>query len=146
MKAARKKAPNILLHGSRVGNIQVLQPQKQTDGNLAIYATNDKRFALAMIHGSGKTIAVGYSTDLKTNKQQFYLKELKKEAFKELKQPGYIYRIKGEGFQQSEMKNEWKGETKTQVLQKEKIQNIYKALKETDTALLPYEEEKCVAI
>lgn len=89
----------VLYHGSKVGNLSVLKPTYHSlPQKEVVFASSDIRFALAMIYGSGEEIDVGYSTDLSTGKQSFYLQEQRPNAFQLLRAPGYVYEVGSIGF------------------------------------------------
>ncbi|HMO02605.1 MAG TPA: hypothetical protein PKD37_03700 [Oligoflexia bacterium] len=90
-----------LYHGSPVADLKVLKPNPHNAVNkkAVVFATTDIRFALAMIHGTGEEIAVGYFFNKKTNEEQMYIHELQPGKLKLLEAPGYIYQVNSEGFQ-----------------------------------------------
>ncbi len=51
-------------------------PHNGVDGEPVVFATPDILFALAMIHGTGNELAVGYFVDLETRKEEMYIDEL----------------------------------------------------------------------
>ena len=67
-----------LYHGSRVPDLKDLTPMPHgvVGERSVVFATPDIRFALAMIHGVGDEIRVGYFVDTKTQEEEMYIAEL----------------------------------------------------------------------
>lgn len=80
----------ILYHGSKVAGIKILKPfsHNAIGGEVAVFATTDKKFAMAMIHGTGNELAVGYFVDQQTHKERMYIDELRPGKLDLLNAPG----------------------------------------------------------
>lgn len=89
-----------LYHGSKVANLKALKPfpHNGVNGSSVVFATPDVRFALAMIHGTGDELAVGYFVDQESHKEEMYIDELVPHAFNLLKSPGVLYEVSDSGF------------------------------------------------
>ena len=128
-----------LYHGSTASDVEWLRPNtnKAVEGKKVIFATSDRRFALTMIHGTDKTIAVGYEIDTKTGEQVLYIKELKEGALKTLEQPGYIYEVSSKGFYKTsqQMLNEWVCDTPVKVIKHIYVENVLATLKKTTVCI-----------
>lgn len=95
-----KAKQKILYHGSRIGGIQCLEPFPSTlvGGESVVFATTDRYFALAMIHGTGSEIGVGYSIDIRTDEREMCIQELQPGNFSLLHAPGFLYEVDGDCF------------------------------------------------
>ena len=100
-KENQANQPNILYHGSKLGGLKTLIPHQHSfslpDAKV-VFATNDVRFALAMIHGSGRQLAVGYYSKDSSSNLQMYIDELEEGNFQLLNKPGWIYLVDPSGF------------------------------------------------
>ena len=88
-----------LYHGSKTAGIKMLWPQKSNlFTNKVVFATPDIRFALAMIHGAGESIDIGYFSSSQTAKKQMYINELQAGSLRLLQQAGCLYLVAAAGF------------------------------------------------
>lgn len=88
-----------LYHGSKTAGIKILRPQKSNLlAHEVVFATPDIRFALAMIHGTGESIDIGYFSSSKTKKKQMYINELQPGSLHLLQQAGSLYLVAAAGF------------------------------------------------
>lgn len=89
-----------LYHGSKIGGIKYLKPHKYgiVDNKNVVFATDDIRFALAMIYGTGDEIAVGYFVNQDTREEEMYIDELQKGKLKLLDNKGFVYEVESAGF------------------------------------------------
>lgn len=90
----------MLYHGSKKSGIKTLKPfpHNGVDGESVVFATPDIRFAMAMIHGTGDELAVGYFVDQETHKEEMYIDELTPNALQILSAPGILYTLDDAGF------------------------------------------------
>ena len=105
-----------------------------------VFATPDIRFALAMIHGAGDEIRVGYFVDTKTHEEEMYIAELQPDKLKILKSPGYIYEISANGFYYDPVLShiELIKDTETGVVRMTRIENVFSELKKYSISFIPY--------
>ncbi len=83
-----------LYHGSKIANLKVLEPGRSAlFSDKVVFATPDIRFALAMIHGSGHELAVGYFGKTRPGEKEMYIDELQPNKLELLNQPGYLYEV-----------------------------------------------------
>ena len=126
----------MLYHGSKTPNIKTLSPFPHSivHNEKVVFATNDLRFALAMIHGTSKEIDVGHEVNTETGEDKMYMKELTPNAFNMISKPGILYTLEDSGFindprlSRSEMisKNEAK------IIDEKYFENILEELKKYD--------------
>lgn len=132
----------MLYHGSKTAGIKTLKPfpHNGVDGELVVFATPDIRFALAMIHGTGNELAVGYFVDQETHKEEMYIDELVPGAFDLLKAPGIIYTIEDHGFNSDSRLShlELVSKTETPVISEKHIPDILAELKKHDIHFVSY--------
>ncbi len=134
----------MLYHGSKIKGLKILTPfpHNGVNGESVVFASTDIRFALAMIHGTGDELAVGYFVNQETHHEHMYIDELVPHAFELLKAPGTLYELEDSGFigdsQLSHVELISKKETK--VISEKYIENIFDALKKFDISFVNYEE------
>lgn len=111
------------------------------DGESVVFATLDIRFALAMIHGTGNELAVGYVVDQKTGKEEMYIDELVPDAFKLLANPGILYTLTDSGFISDPRLShlELVSTKETSVSSETHVNNILDELKNYDIRFVLYE-------
>lgn len=132
----------MLYHGSKIAGIKTLKPSPHNgvDGEAVVFATSDIRFAMAMIHGTGDELAVGYFVDQKTHKEEMYIDELVPNAFKLLESSGTIYTLEDTGFvpdpRLSHLELVSKSETPT--LSEVQCENIFAELKKHEINFISY--------
>ncbi len=120
----------MLYHGSKTPNIKTLTPFPHTivNNEKVVFATEDIRFALAMIHGTSKEIDVGYIND------KMYIKENIPNAFNIISQPGIIYTLEDSGFMHDNRltKQELISKNEAKVMNEKYYENIFDELKKFD--------------
>ncbi len=133
----------MLYHGSKTPGIKNLKPfpHNGVDGESVVFATPDMRFALAMIHGTGNELAVGYFVDQETHKEQMYIDELAPNAFGLLENVGILYTLEDTGFvSDSRLSHlELISKTETPVISEKLYPNILEELKKHDIHFIKYE-------
>ncbi len=132
-----------LYHGSKIAGIKTLKPfpHKGVNGESVVFATPDIRFAMAMIHGTGDELAVGYFVDQDTHQEEMYIDELVPNAFQLLAAPGIVYTIEDSGFVSDQRLShlELVSRAETKVLSEKKIDNILAELKKFDINFVEYD-------
>ncbi len=122
----------VLYHGSKVPNIKVLEPQAHVvcKGRKVVFATDNRNYALAMIHATGNELAVSYAVNSKTDKIKIYIDELQIGKLKLLENVGYLYEVEKEHFEPSpeKLKGEFVSYDTVTILSEIKIDNIAKEL------------------
>lgn len=133
-----------LFHGSKTGNIKVLEPKPHgaVNGESVVFATKDKRFALAMIYGTGNQLAFDYEVNQETGDTKVYLDEIEKDALKLLEQPGYLYTVPEQTFVNDSrlIPEELVSKEPVAVINIEYVPNILQQLKREDLIIVPYEQ------
>lgn len=126
----------MLYHGSKTSNIKTLTPFPHTivDNEEVVFATDDIRFAFAMIHGTSKEIDVGYIND------QMYIKENIPNAFNIISQPGIIYTLEDSGFIHDNRltRKELISKNETKVIDEKYYKNILEELKKFDIEFMVF--------
>ncbi len=134
----------MLYHGSKIAGIKTLKPfpHNAVDGESVVFATYDIRFALAMIHGNGDELAIGYFEDLKTKEKQMYIDELIPNAFQLLEKPGVIYTLDDTGFAHDNRlcQEELISKTETNIISEKYIDNIFTELQKFDINFVKYDK------
>ncbi len=133
----------MLYHGSKTAGIEVVKPfpHNGVDGESVVFATSDSRFALAMIHGTGNQLAVGYFTDRESRKEEMYIDELVPGAFMLLEEPGILYTLEDTGFVSDPRlgHRELISKCETPVISESPHSNILTELKKHDIRFVSYE-------
>ncbi len=134
-----------LYHGSTKADIKVLKPfpHNAVNGEAVVFATSDKRFAIAMIHGTGNELAVGYFVDQETHKEEMYIDELQEGKLSLLSAPGILYEVIGDDFISDPRLShvEFISKTETPVIKEVYVENILEELKkDISLTLVPYEK------
>lgn len=134
-----------LYHGTTRTGIKILKPfpHNVIDGESVVFATSDRRFALAMIHGTGNELAVGYFIDQETHKEEMYINELQEGALALLNASGVLYEIVGENFIADPRLShvEFVSKVETPVMREMYVENILEELKkDAYPTIVPYEE------
>ena len=126
-----------------MGGIKILKPfpHNGVDGESVVFATPDIRFALAMIHGTGNELAVGYFVDQETHKEEMYIDELVPDAFKLLEAPGIVYTLEDTGFMSDPRLShlELISKKETPVITETAYPNILAELKKFEINFIQYE-------
>jgi hypothetical protein len=144
---ALKGGQKYYYHGSQklIENYLEPKPSKVLEGDEAVFATNTKWLALIFIaHTTDSDIEIGFIDNIP------YIMEQYPEAFnKFLNTGGYIYYVDPELFKSDTrlgmQQHEFISDNKVPIIKKEEIENIYKALKETEVNFISYEEkENCL--
>lgn len=134
----------MLFHGSKVEGIKVLEPRPHgaVHGESVVFATKDRRFALAMIYGTGEQLAFDYEINKETGETKVYLDEIKKGALRLLEQPGYLYTIPEKGFVSDPrlIPEELISREPVHINSVEFFPNILDQLKKEDLTVVPYEQ------
>lgn len=132
-----------LYHGSKTAGIESLKPfpHNGVDGESVVFATPDIRFALAMIHGTGDELAVGYFVDQETHKEEMYVDELVPNAFNLLEAPGILYTLEDTGFVPDARLShlELISKSETPVVSETSYSNILAELKKHNINFVGYE-------
>ena len=136
---------NILFHGSKIGGIKVFEPKPHfiNKEKPIVFATHDRNYALAMIHGTGDELAVSYAINPETGKREMYIDELQEGALNILEQVGYIYEVNAEHFSQSPegLEGEYVSYSPVPTLSETKVANIADALKHQEMVhMVKYED------
>ena len=130
---------NVLYHGSRNSNIKILEPKPYPSVSLrpVVFASDDKTYAVAMIFGTGKDLAVSFAKN-----GEMYIDELSPNKLGALNNPGYLYTVGKEGFVKSPegLEGEYVCYHTTPVLIEEKIANVKAFLEKSGAKLIAYEE------
>ena len=132
-----------LYHGSKTAGIKMLQPQKSNlFADKVVFATPDIRFALAMIHGTGKSMDIGYFSSSKTEKKQMYINELQPGSLRLLQQAGCLYLVAAAGFvPDKNLAHSERIKLSPVRVQKElRITNILHALEQYDLEIVKYDD------
>jgi hypothetical protein len=126
----------MLYHGSKTPHIKTLKPfpHNIVNNEEVVFATNDIRFALAMIHGTSKEIDAGHEVNQNTGEDKMYIKELIPSAFNIISKPGIIYTLEDSGFINDPRlsRNELISTKDTKVLEEKYYENILTELKNLD--------------
>ncbi len=126
-------------HGSRVGNIQTFKPtpHKAVDGRGVVFATADKRYAIAMIYGTGDELAVSFSDN-----GEMYVDKLQEGKLALLNNAGFLYELDGSYFEESpeKLEGELVSYSEVPTLKEEKIENIRQSLVSLGVHLVPYDQ------
>lgn len=136
---------NILYHGSKTPDIAEFKTfaHNGVDGEEVVFATSDKRFALAMIHGTGNQLAVGYFVDIKTGKEEMYIDELEESALELLNAPGILYEVPADDFISDERLShvEFIAKKPVKVISELFIPNLLEELKKDNSiSMVPYNQ------
>ena len=130
------KLRGMMYHGSNVSNIKALKPNyNHLVGREVVFATPNYEYALAMgIDSSNDDLEIGYING------KFTIAEVYEGAFELLKQPVYMYKVKGKGFHQHPRlpEMEYIIETPVPVQGAKRISNAYQELKRIGTTFIPY--------
>ena len=121
----------------------MLLPQKSGLFNgKVVFATPDIRFALAMIHGTGEEIAVGYYNSRKIEKKQMYIDELQPDSLQLFQQSGCLYLVAAAGFVPDKRlaHSEYINRNPVRVLEKFRITNILDELAKYDVNIVEYDD------
>ena len=133
---------NILYHGSRIPNIDVLKPNPNyaVNDDSVVFATPDIRLALAMIYGRGEKLSIGYHTNTHTKKRQMYVNEAEPNTLHLLDAPGYIYEVDSIGFRGNDglMDEELIKYSHTEIIAVTKIENILEELLSHNVSIAEY--------
>lgn len=134
-----------LYHGTTQAGIKMLKPfpHNAINGEPVVFATSDRRFALAMIYGTGNELAVGYFVDRETHKEEMYIDELREGKLSLLNAPGILYEVAGENFVSDPRLShvEFVSKVETPVINEIHIENILEELKkDASLTIVPYEE------
>lgn len=134
----------MLFHGSRIKDIKVLEPKPHgaVNGESVVFATKDRRFALAMIYGTGEQLAFDYEINRETGNTKVYLDEIDKGALQLLEQPGYLYTVAGEDFSSDSrlIPEELISREHVKVIDVEYFPNVLEQLKKEDLIIVPYDQ------
>ncbi len=118
-------------------------PHNAIDGEFVVFATSDRRFALAMIHGTGNELAVGYFVDQETHKEEMYIDELQEGKLALLNAPGILYEVAGDNFISDPRLShvEFVSKIENPVIKEIHVENILEELKkDASLTLVPYEK------
>ncbi len=134
-----------LYHGTVLASLKTLKPfpHNAIDGESAVFATSDRRFALAMIHGTGDELAVGYFVDQETHKEEMYIDELQEGKLSLLNAPGILYEVAEDNFISDPRLShvELISRVDTPVLNEIRVENILEELKkDASLMIVTYEE------
>lgn len=133
-----------LFHGSKIENVKVLEPKPHgaVGGEAVVFATKDRRFALAMIYGTGDQLAFDYEINKGTGTTKVYLNEIKEGALNLLKQPGYLYLVSEQDFVSDSrlIPEELIAKDPVKVINVEYFPDILEQLKKEDLTIVPYEQ------
>lgn len=132
-----------LYHGSRVPGLVLLRPFPHhiVGGEAVVFATEDIRFAIAMIHGTGNELSVTYNENKNTGRRQLFVDELRPGRLRLLEQPGYLYEISMEGFEPDVrlLPEELVAKHAVQVLSEITIGDVRTELENLGAQLVPYD-------
>ncbi len=140
-------AKKILYHGSKIADIDTLEPRRHFlfPNKAVVFATTDMRFALAMIYGSDHDFEIGY---LRKDKEEpkMYIRELQPGKLQLLSQPGWLYCVDGTGFAADSRlaHTERISSYNVRVLQTTRINNIYEQLREYDINIVDYNQAAAI--
>ncbi len=114
-----------LLHGSRfLVDRLTPHPSRVIDGELAVFATNERWLALAFIPKAD--VGIGTINGVP------FITENKEGAFADMKVPGYIYSVSGKEFRQDirlgMYKNEFITDDPVNIIHTEVIDDAFEAL------------------
>jgi len=134
-----------LYHGTTRAGIKILKPfsHNGVNGEPVVFATSDRRFALAMIHGTGNELAVGYFVDQETHKEEMYIDELQEGKLSLLNAPGVLYEVAGDNFISDPRLShvEFVSKIEIPVTNEVYIENILEELKkDASLRIVPYEK------
>ncbi len=130
---------NILYHGSKhCYSVLYTSASEIINNEMVVFATNKRWLALCFITKfKDSDIKIGYVNDVP------FIEELKEGAFEIFKTSGYIHTVSANGFKIDKrlgMKSvEFITTSNVKVLNYEKIDNVYNALKETEVNMIPYD-------
>lgn len=134
----------ILYHGSKIGGILNLKPAQHNAVNKesVVFAATDRRFALAMIHGTGEQIAVGYHIDQNTHVKSMYIDEIESGTLKLLEAPGILYEVSDEGFRTDPRISHVERicNQSVKVLKEEYIPNVLEELRKFEIQIVEYRD------
>lgn len=134
----------MLYHGSKKSGIKTLKPfpHNGVDGESVVFATSDICFAMAMIHGTGDELAVGYFVDQETHKEEMYIDELTPNALQILSAPGILYTLDDKGFVPDTRLShlELISKAEVPVTSEKYVYNILEELKKFDINFVPYDQ------
>lgn len=134
----------MLFHGSKIGDIKILEPKPHgaVNGESVVFATKDRRFALAMIHGTGDQLAFDYEINKETGNTKVYLDETEVGALKLLEQPGYLYTVSEQGFTNDLrlIPEELISRESVTVIDVEYFPNILDQLKREELTIVSYDQ------
>lgn len=119
---------NYVYHGSPIGQLNIIKPNISTHGKSYVYATKDKALSMIFLQRWNDFIFnVAYGDDKKLEITERYKGALK-EIFEG--ESGYIYKLNGEQFIQSQTRFEGElvSEFEAKVLEVEKIDDILSSL------------------
>jgi len=126
----------MLYHGSKTSHITKLKPSSHSliNNESVVFATNDIRFALAMIHGTSKEVDVGHIVNQDTGEEKMYMKEMIPNAFDIILKPGILYTLEDSGFINDIRlsRSELISKKETNVLEEKYHENIFEELKKFD--------------
>ena len=131
----------VMYHGSVHSGLKILKPKINVIMDKpVIFATPDFRFALAMIHGTGDQIAVGYFIDKDTGKKEMYLDEIKPKSLNLLRKSGCVYEVSSKGFRADSrlMPVEFIKNADAKVLRQIKINDVLEELRKHDVKITNY--------
>ena len=134
------KKSNNLYHGSPVNIKGYIKPHKSWgrfrkklfskgyaltyDKIPKVYATNN--FDMAVFFAAwNKEPSMGFETNLRNK----FVIRVNKKQLKLLKQPGYIYEVKSEGFKGSRFSISYTSDDRVKILKTHKIANIYEYMR-----------------
>ena len=134
---------NVLYHGSKTGGIKVFRPGIHfiSRNKPVVFATDDRKYALAMIYGTGNELAVSYSVDGNTGKKEIYVDELQEGKLELLEGVGYLYEVEAEHFILSPegLESEYVSYASAPVLSETKVDNVAESLKKQGVHLVCYD-------
>lgn len=132
----------MLYHGSTKPGLKVLLPfpRKEMGDQPFVFASDDRRFALAMIHGTDADFSVGYTIDKSTGIATMEMTEARKDGFSMLNAPGFLYEVEGTGFTRDPRLSyhEFISPNEVPVVKETPIANVLNELKKSDILFTPY--------
>lgn len=132
----------MLYHGSKTSNLKTLKPfsRKEMASGSFVFASDDKRFALAMIYGNDGDFSVGYTVDGKDGAEGMYMAETRKDGFLALDASGSLYEVADIGFSHDPhlSHREFICPNEVPVLRETPILNVLTELKKYDIHFTPF--------
>ena len=132
----------MLYHGSTKPGLKMLKPfpRKEMGDKPFVFASDDRRFALAMIHGTNADFSVGYMVSESTRSETMYMREEREGGFTILNDPGFLYEVENTGFTQDQRLShrEFISPNEAPVIKETPIANVLNELKKSDILFTPF--------